>query len=927
MTDLNGIRWDDEAPPAAPADSSIAWDDEVQSGPPRAADFSNVEAGARQNMHPDIGTLGRWQSMQPTEADMAATEQRVNRPLFDVDAARSGVQGIGEDYQYPQEYDENGQPKARVGATEGFIRQSLAKLGEFGEMASKLTPAGAIEYAAASVTGKQTPGAEAVEAIKFHPETEQYTGARAEAVSEFGSEMVANFMPLEGTVAAGAKVFRFLGAEKRAAEAAHDAALLGEAGPAAQGAATANEITAQAMERRPPKAPGEMDITPEMRVPAEEAPNGPVPVPDATLDRAAAEAAPGEAAQLPSGVAPERGPAPAPEERPPGGPDLGMAAPQPAPEPLYHASLSPDIEQFDLARSGSQSDHGVLGQGIYFRGDEKTAPYYLGPKKDQGTLYRLEHSMENPKEFDSPQAAIEWQGERGTDSPEAAARIRQKYEAAGHDGVIIRNPQTGKILEAAVFDPAKVRVAEKRPIKQQAPSAPSSKPSAFERGVNAGFPNAKPTSNLGEADSLLSQRYSSLDVPSRTLVLKRVRTLAENDEIFDSIVSRVPVDVMNLLGREKLPAKMTAHDKAMFLDSLSSNRGVDVPAPVMDRVVRATADAIAERNLANGGRSAKADLSAMKAGNRGAGEVGTLGESGAVHKTPSSKEESYNAGTVYQDQGPTGVEREVPAGGEVGSGGDLQQAREAAGNAVPEQLRAAREARGNAEAVPELTGVKHAKVAEERAAKGLDELHYEGQRRFGDSWASARERLTADPNAGRTLARSIAEKPRPLSAEETATLVQDRARINNEHRAAYADAADAMERGDVNAEADARARIKDLQEQLEHNDKASKASGYEQGFGLAARRMLSRPDYTLAEIRLRDKVARGAETPKKMDARYEELARRIEEKDRQIAELQHAEAHVKREPVARETARKADREFEDIKAKLKKLATHIICET
>lgn len=778
MADIDWSQFSTEPP--APAPSGVDWSQfsdtppGVDAGPPRANDFSNVQVGAQQNMHPDIGTLGRWQSMQPTEADMAATEQRVNRPLFDVDAARSGVQGIGEDYPYPNDQVDVPKPagmrghdmtldleKHRVGATEGFIRQSLAKLGEFGEMASKLTPAGAIEYAAASVTGHQTPGAEAVEAIKFHPETEQYTGARAEAVSEFGSEMVANFMPLEGTVAAGAKAFRFLGAEKRAAEAAHDAALLGEAGPAAQGAATANEITAQAMERRPPKAPGEMDITPEMRVPAEEAPNGPVPVPDATLDRAAAEAAPGEAAQLPSGVAPERGPAPAPEERPPGGPDLGMAPAQPAPEPLYHASLSPDIEQFDLARSGSQSDPGVLGQGIYARGDEKTAPYFLGPQKDQGTLYRLEHSMENPKEFDSPQAAIEWQGERGTDSPEAAARIRQKYEAAGHDGVIIRNPQTGKILEAAVFDPAKVRVAEKRPIKQPAQIAP-----------------------------------------------------------------------------------------------------IEVP----------------------------------------------------------------HAEDVRVDQGPTGGQREVPAGREVGGRGDLQQAREAEGNAVPEQLRGAGEARGNAEAVPELTGVKKAVVTDERARRGLEEVKHDLFRSDAEGMRRAQEKIDANPNYGRDLTEELVRNPRPISKEETFALMHDRTRIISERRAAYEEAERAMDAGDVEGAAQARARVDRLDEEYSQNDHAATVSGHEWAEGGRARQRMMAPDYSMAALVREAKVKKGADlTPaeiREVEARAKEVEAREAALDKREAELNAREA----KPTSSAGSRRAQKTFDSLAEELRNSSRAILCE-
>src|SRR6185312_17383839 len=71
----------------------------------------------------------------------------------------------------------------------------------------------------------------------------------------------------------------------------------------------------------------------------------------------------------------------------------------------------------------------------------------------------------------SPQEAIAWQGERGIDSPEAAERVRQKYLDAGHDGAIVRNPQTGKIMEAAIFDPNAARITNRRPIKPPEPDS------------------------------------------------------------------------------------------------------------------------------------------------------------------------------------------------------------------------------------------------------------------------------------------------------------------------------------------------------------------------------------------------------------------------------------------------------------------------
>ena len=758
MADPTGIIWDDEAPPAA----DIAWDDEITSGPPRPADFGNVEAGAQQNMRPDIGTLGRWFSGVPSAADAHANEEKAAQygPEF-IQNVGSAVQGAREDYQYPQEYYTpdhatsmselitGPQPhaKRRVGGAEGLVRGLAADLGEFGTMGEAATPIGFAKRIAGAITGHADPGNEMAEAVRLHPETEQYTGARAELVGELGHNIISNLLPVE-SLFAGAGKFLLQG-EKTAAEAAHEAALIGKLGPEAQGAATANEITAQAVERRPPKQP-------------EEAPLGPVS--DATMD----QSAPLRAGEAETVRAPESLPEGAAADVPRGTPDAGAGVG--APQPLYHASLSPDIERFDVARSGGQSDTGVMGKAAaYVTGDERLAPYYLGPQKDAGTLYQVEHSLKNPKEFASPQEAIAWQGERGTDSPEAAARVRQKYLDAGHDGAIVRNPDTGKIMEAAIFDPNAARITNRRPIK-----APST------------------------------------------------------------------------------------------------------PAP--------------EAPLINASR------------------------------------EAPRAENVRVDQGPTGVPREVTAGGEVRGGGDLQQAREAEGNAVPEQLRGAGEARGNAEAVPELTGVKKAVVTDERARRGLEEVKHDLFRSDAEGMRRAQEKIDANPNYGRDLTEELVRNPRPISKEETFALMHDRTRIISERRAAYEEAERAMDAGDVEGAAQARARVDRLDEEYSQNDHAATVTGHEWAEGGRARQRMMAPDYSMAALVREAKVKKGGElTPaeiRDVEARAKEVEAREAALDKREAELNAREA----KPTSSAGSRRAQKTFDSLADELRSSSRAILCE-
>jgi hypothetical protein len=216
----------------------------------------------------------------------------------------------------------------------------------------------------------------------------------------------------------------------------------------------------------------------------------------------------------------------------------------------------------------------------------------------------------------------------------------------------------------------------------------------------------------------------------------------------------------------------------------------------------------------------------------------------------------------------------------------------------------------------ETTGIKNATVAEERAFKGKDEVDYEGKRTFGDAWDEASKKLADDPSHGQDLARAIIEKPRPLSGEESAALIQDRMRLHNTFREANGDVERAMDAGDANAEAQARARLRTVEDALEINDQASRVSGYEQGFGLAARRMMSRPDYTMADLITRGKVAAGRELSVHERAQIERLAKMIEEKDAQIAELQKQRAQRKAGTSGAQR-KTADQHFKDLSEKLK----------
>jgi hypothetical protein len=278
--------------------------------------------------------------------------------------------------------------------------------------------------------------------------------------------------------------------------------------------------------------------------------------------------------------------------------------------------------------------------------------------------------------------------------------------------------------------------------------------------------------------------------------------------------------------------------------------------------------------------------------------------------------EAPHAGEVRSNTGQPPVPREVGAGSEADRSGDLQQPAQAgpsAGDGARPAGTAPNESvRGEYGAAPgqgPLTSVKNRVVADERSARGMDELDYEGKRTFGDAWEKGRARMAKDESEGQSLAQSVIERPRPLTGEEAALLSMERARLNKVHRESMADIAHAMETGDIEAETIARGRLRETEGQLETADRAARASGYEGGFGLGARRMMTKEDYSLAEMLTEAKVRKGQELTPKDRARVESIAARLEGVERELAAV--------RAQAAKKATRRAPREVHEEYAALK----------
>jgi hypothetical protein len=204
------------------------------------------------------------------------------------------------------------------------------------------------------------------------------------------------------------------------------------------------------------------------------------------------------------------------------------------------------------------------------------------------------------------------------------------------------------------------------------------------------------------------------------------------------------------------------------------------------------------------------------------------------------------------------------------------------------------------------TGIKNAVTKAERAERGLDEVEVEMKRGFGDVVDNAKKAIEEGKISPELLAAEIAKKPRPLSAEESAALIIDRVKISNQYDAKFKQLQDAYDKGDTNQAKVIESQLYVLEERMQINDEASRKSGYEQGLGLAARRMLMARDYSLATQLARAKAANGGkELPKDVRKKFEELTQKLQDANAKLDEYQTKEAKKELDKEVKATKKSA----------------------
>ena len=182
-----------------------------------------------------------------------------------------------------------------------------------------------------------------------------------------------------------------------------------------------------------------------------------------------------------------------------------------------------------------------------------------------------------------------------------------------------------------------------------------------------------------------------------------------------------------------------------------------------------------------------------------------------------------------------------------------------------------------------ITSIKNAVTLAEREARGLSEVEVETRRSNPVAFDEAKRRIDSGEVDPRLLAEELAKKPRPLTPEETAMLTIDRQKIKTDHKAAMDAVETSAKSGDAIAEAEARVKLQDIEEIYNTNDIAARLTGYEQGAGLQARKMMIDEDYSLTAMLQKQRVDSGKPVTPEMRTKLETLSKQIEEANAKIA--------------------------------------------
>ena len=210
------------------------------------------------------------------------------------------------------------------------------------------------------------------------------------------------------------------------------------------------------------------------------------------------------------------------------------------------------------------------------------------------------------------------------------------------------------------------------------------------------------------------------------------------------------------------------------------------------------------------------------------------------------------------------------------------------------------------------TGLKKATVAQERLARGLEDIPQEERQAEEEKVARAVERVKNDPSVAPSIVSRILEEKNPaITSEDAAALLVERNQLMNERRVWERILDDEnkspAERGN------AQEQVNSIETQLERLDRAQRATGSEWGrLGHLYQRMM-REDYSLENMETRARRALGRPLDK---SERDSIKKQSEEIQKASEELEKAQEKAQNAQEKEDIAKTYWKTIQELKAEL-----------
>lgn len=194
----------------------------------------------------------------------------------------------------------------------------------------------------------------------------------------------------------------------------------------------------------------------------------------------------------------------------------------------------------------------------------------------------------------------------------------------------------------------------------------------------------------------------------------------------------------------------------------------------------------------------------------------------------------------------------------------------------------------------------------QREARGAEPIGSTDVRHWQDVNEEAKAKIAADPTYPGALAAEVLQSKRPITDTESMALLNDRVRLQNEHKTAMQEAASALDAGDEVGALRARLRVDQIENALDTNERAARYSKSEVARSLNATKAGMTEDYSLAHNVARARVAYGDNWSPSARAEIERLSNALEAKQAEVDAAKAAAPRTKgpaRSPDERMQAR------------------------